>query len=143
MERTVVRSVDRAVGTGLREGVGRPVGLPLRFGWLLQLVPYEAANFASQLRAVLAEPEMVALLAASPQAERALRPLCRMLRIEAAVLAWRDLVAAEPVVVLKVPVPVAARAPMFSDFRIVFPGGLAVPPQEYSGLPARGPPGGR
>jgi hypothetical protein len=34
-----------------------------------------------QLRHVLEQPEMVALLQASPQAARVLRPLCRMLAI--------------------------------------------------------------
>jgi len=58
-----------------------PGGLPRGFGWLLPLVPQEAAGFASQLRVVLAEAEMVALLQASPQARRELRPLCRMLGI--------------------------------------------------------------
>ena len=78
-----------AVRTGGVEG--RAVGvvsvrLPRRFGWLLPLVPCHAAGFASQLRHTLAEPEMVAFLAASPAARRALMPLCRMLAIEAAVL---------------------------------------------------------
>ncbi len=53
------------------------------------MVPCEAACFAGQLRTVLAEPEMVALLEASPQARRALAPLCRMLGIEASVIAGR------------------------------------------------------
>ncbi len=60
--------------------------LPCRFGWLLGMVPFEAACFAGQLRAELAEPEMVALLAASPQARRVLGPVCRMLAIERSVL---------------------------------------------------------
>lgn len=62
------------------------LSVPNEFGWLLKLVPYEAAGFASQLRIVLAEPEMVALLAASPQVGRILRPLCRMLGVAASVL---------------------------------------------------------
>ena len=61
--------------------------LPRSFGWLLPLVPTEAACRATQLRAVLAEPEMVALIAAAPQATRLLRPLCRMLGLEPALLA--------------------------------------------------------
>ena len=60
--------------------------LPRRFGWLLPLVPCEAANYAAQLRLWLAEPEMVALLASSAQARRVLAPLCRMLGIDAAML---------------------------------------------------------
>jgi len=54
--------------------------LPHKFAWLVRLVP-EAACYGSQLRHLLAEPEMAALLAASPQARRLLRPLCRMLAV--------------------------------------------------------------
>ncbi len=54
---------------------------PHRLGWLCPLVPSEAACFAGQMRAVLAETEMQALLAACPQAVRVLGPLCRMLGI--------------------------------------------------------------
>ena len=55
--------------------------LPHKFAWLVRLVP-EAACYGSQLRHLLSEPEMAALLAASPQARRLLRPLCRMLAVE-------------------------------------------------------------
>ena len=54
--------------------------LPSKFAWLVRLVP-EAACYGSQLRHLLTEPEMAALLAASPQARRLLRPLCRMLAV--------------------------------------------------------------
>jgi hypothetical protein len=64
--------------------------LPRQFGWLLALVPCEAANFASQLRGVLAEPEMMGLLAAVPRAGHALRSVCRMLAIEPEVLIPTD-----------------------------------------------------
>ncbi len=60
--------------------------LPRSFAWLIVLVPYKAAGFASQLRYLLADPEMVALLAAAPRLGRILRPLCRMLGIEAELL---------------------------------------------------------
>jgi hypothetical protein len=60
--------------------------VPRRLAWLLPLVPCEAANYACQLRLWLAEPEMVALLAASAQARRVLKPLLRMLGIEAELL---------------------------------------------------------
>jgi hypothetical protein len=50
------------------------------------LVPYEAAGFAENLRRVLAEPEMVALLSATPRMGALLRPLCLMLGIEAALV---------------------------------------------------------
>ena len=55
--------------------------LPRRLGWLCPLVPGEAACFAEQLRQVLAEPGIQALLACCPQAVRAVAPLCRMLGI--------------------------------------------------------------
>ncbi len=54
--------------------------LPHKFAWLVRLVP-EAACYGSQLRHLLTAPEMAALLAASPQARRLLRPLCRMLAV--------------------------------------------------------------
>ena len=60
--------------------------MPHGFGWLCPLMPSYAATYAGQLRVVLAEPGMVALLAACPQAVRILKPLCRMLGIETAVL---------------------------------------------------------
>ncbi len=46
------------------------------------LMPYEAACYGGQLRTVLAEPEMVALLADVAQARRILAPVCRMLGVE-------------------------------------------------------------
>ena len=56
--------------------------LPRRFGWLVQAGGHRAAAFGSQLQHVLNAPEMAELLAASPQAGRLLRPLCRALAIE-------------------------------------------------------------
>ncbi len=58
---------------------GAPV-LPRGFAWLLRQVP-EAAPFGSQLRHLLSDPEMQALIVAAPQFGRVLRPLCRMLGI--------------------------------------------------------------
>ncbi len=54
--------------------------LPEGFAWLVRLVP-EAASYGSQLRHLLSDPEMAALLEAAPQAGRILRPLCRMLGV--------------------------------------------------------------
>ena len=54
--------------------------LPQGFAWLLRLVP-ETTHGRSQLYHLLADPEMQALIAASPEAGRILRPLCRMLGI--------------------------------------------------------------
>ncbi len=59
---------------------------PGPFGWLVRRAGWEAAGFGCQLRAVLETPEMVALLAACPQAARVLLPLCRALAIETSVL---------------------------------------------------------
>jgi hypothetical protein len=59
---------------------------PSRFAWLVRDAGWEAAGFGSQLRAVLETPEMVAFLAACPQAQHVLRPVCRMLAIETRVL---------------------------------------------------------
>ena len=56
--------------------------LPRRFGWLVKSCGHRAALFRSQLEAVLASPDMAELLAAAPQAGRALRPLCRALALE-------------------------------------------------------------
>jgi hypothetical protein len=59
---------------------------PRAFGWLVIAARHEAAVFGIQLRMILAQPEMVALLAATPQAARVLRPLCRMLAVETSLL---------------------------------------------------------
>jgi hypothetical protein len=77
---------DAAVSMASAEGQRRRVSLQPNMrgvlGWLCPLVPSAAACYAGHLRIVLAEPEMQALLAACPQAVRALGPLCRMLGIE-------------------------------------------------------------
>ena len=90
--RLVLRPAGRPGARGASRA-RRMALLPRRFGWLLPLVPGEAACFAGQIREMLAEPEMVALLAAAPQAGRVLGPLCRMLGIEAEVLEPGDAVA--------------------------------------------------
>lgn len=56
--------------------------LPCRFGWLVRAGGHRAAGFGAQLQAVMSAPEMVELLAASAQARRILRPLCRALALE-------------------------------------------------------------
>jgi hypothetical protein len=55
--------------------------LPRAFGWLGQAVA-ETRQLRTQVEMVLADPAMMALLAAEPKAVRILRPLCRMLGIE-------------------------------------------------------------
>ncbi len=57
------------------------IRLPGGNAWLVRLVP-EARVFGSQLRHLLADPEMAAMLAAAPGMGRLLRPLCRMLGVE-------------------------------------------------------------
>ncbi len=87
---------------------------PRRFGWLVRAASWEAAGFGCQLRAVLETPEMVALLAAAPQAGRVLRPLCRMLAIETAVLRpreERDVVVVPDVAVAAEEIPKRVRRP--------------------------------
>jgi len=76
----------RRAGSTVRLPKLPKVKLPRGFGWLCPLVPCQAANYGSQLRAVLGDPEMVALLKASPQARRILAPICRMLAVEPEVL---------------------------------------------------------
>ena len=65
---------------------GRRAGTPNRFptspAWLIKLVPETAAG-AWQLRSLLTDPEVLALLAAAPATMlRPLRSLCRMLDVE-------------------------------------------------------------
>ncbi len=57
-----------------------PQTLPRGFLWLLRLVP-AASSGASQVRYLLADPEITALIEAVPEAGRILRPLCHMLGI--------------------------------------------------------------
>ncbi len=70
----------RAVGAARWAPAAPFPRLPYKFAWLVRLVP-EAASYGSQLRHLLSEPEMAALLAASPQARRLLSPLCHMLAV--------------------------------------------------------------
>ena len=62
------------------------VVLPGRFGWLVRAAAWRAAVYGGQLQAVLETPELVELLIAAPQAARILRPVCRMLLVDMAVL---------------------------------------------------------
>ena len=60
----------------------RPPTLPQGFAWLARLAP-SILPLRSQVCHLLGDPELAALLAAAPGAGRILRPLCRMLGIEA------------------------------------------------------------
>jgi hypothetical protein len=63
-----------------RPGRAPPPRLPRGYAWVIRLVP-AAAPSASQLRALLTDPEMAALAQAPPM-RRLLRPLCQMLGVE-------------------------------------------------------------
>lgn len=76
----VVAVVRDACAEGLTRAASAAV-LPRQFGWLVRAGGHEAAGLRAQLQHVMAQPEMAALLAASPQAVRLLRPLCRALAI--------------------------------------------------------------
>jgi hypothetical protein len=100
------RVAARAVGTGRNAADGREravgsVRWPGRFGWLVRAASYQAAGYGCQLRTILGQPEMVALLLAAPQAARILRPVCRMLAVETSLLRPRVEGAVEP----EVPAP--------------------------------------
>src|SRR5271170_1118584 len=60
----------------------RKPGLPQKFGWVGQLMGYEARASSGWLEKQLADPEMQAFIPAAPQAGRILRPLCHMLGIK-------------------------------------------------------------
>jgi len=111
------------LGRGDRHGV---VGaLPRGFAWLLPLVPGEAACFAGQVQAVLGDADMVALLAASPQARRVMRPICRMLGIDASVLQEPARVRLLPTDAPAVaPAPVRVPRVAVDGGRVAFPRGV-------------------
>jgi hypothetical protein len=56
--------------------------LPSARAWLVKLMGWPAPCYGSHLNTMLAEPEMLALVQAAPQAGRLLRPLCRMFGID-------------------------------------------------------------
>jgi hypothetical protein len=60
-------------------GPRQPNPLPRGRGWLVRVLGHEAAGCASQLQALLAEPEAAELLALVPAAAGIIRPLGRML----------------------------------------------------------------
>jgi hypothetical protein len=74
---------------GLRIGTrtgSTPIPFPHRHAWLAVALGYIARNYASQLNHLLDQPGHAALLAATPRAQRLLRPLCHMLGIAPAAL---------------------------------------------------------
>ncbi len=83
----VPRATEKPGDTEKPRGTRKPpapaaegaIRLPRNFAWMTKLVGTEAAAAGSQLRALMEDPEMAALLAASPRMVRTLKPLCRML----------------------------------------------------------------
>jgi len=68
----------------VRAGTARVrVRLPAGKAWLVRTLGWEAAGYGSQLAHLLGEAEMQTLLAEVPAVGRILRPLCRMLGVEA------------------------------------------------------------
>jgi hypothetical protein len=76
----VPRNPPTPSGTALKPRRPTQRVLPRSAGWLIPLVP-EAAAAGSQLRHLLADPEMAALIEAAPQMRRLLGPLCRSLGV--------------------------------------------------------------
>jgi hypothetical protein len=75
------------------QGAARPTpetprlaALPTGHLWLIRAIPYEVAAYACQLQHLLSDPATVEILATYPAAARMLRPLARMLGIDAPVL---------------------------------------------------------
>ena len=65
--------------------------LPRGFGWYAKLVAPDAYGFAALLSEALAAPELIALMAAGPQAGRSLRTMCQRFGVKppaAAASAW-------------------------------------------------------
>jgi hypothetical protein len=110
-----------------RKRAAAELGWPRRFGWLVSAAKHHAAVYSAQLRAVLEAPEMVELLIAAPQARRLLRPVCRMLAIEPALLRPRaagDVEVAPEVVVPMVKIRVRTPRPPVDWGRIPLPRGV-------------------
>ena len=63
----------------------RAVGVQLPAGkaWLVRELGWEAAGYGCQLEALLAEPQMAAVVAGMPAIGRVLAPVCRMLGVAA------------------------------------------------------------
>ena len=85
-ERIVTRPAVMRVQSARRDRAPRStvrVRLPSGRDWLVRALGWEAAGYGSQLAALLAEPDMQAMLATVPAMGRLFRPLCRMLAVTA------------------------------------------------------------
>ena len=74
------------------EPVTKPLRLPNGFGWLSKRIRPDGFGTAEQLKALIAEPEMVALMADTHLAGRLLRPICHMygVKIDSLMLPKRE-----------------------------------------------------
>ncbi len=71
---------EPATGEPAPSSTPKPLRLPSRRAWLVRLVQ-PTAVFGSQLEVLLTHPDIQALIAATPQAGRILRPIFRMLGV--------------------------------------------------------------
>lgn len=76
------REIQPAAATGAPSHGALGVKLPREFGWVRRALP-ETGQFAGVLMYLLRDPETAALVEKAPEAGRILRPLCRLLGIEA------------------------------------------------------------
>ena len=95
--------------------------LPRGRFWLIGVLGYEGAGYASQLAALLAEPAAVALLAEVPAAGRILRPIARMLAIGATQRPVRPKPAARPSLEFIPPGPLAFRSHGYTWYEVPTP----------------------
>ncbi len=87
---------------------------PSRFGWLLKRMGYQTQPFRQWWEEVLKLPEVVAYLAASPQAARKMRPICRAFGISSEELGLPRKI--------RVPRPRKPRQPRYIDIPLRKPG---------------------
>jgi hypothetical protein len=111
-----------------------------RSAWLCGAVPslarrFGAAQFGSQLQYLLADPEMMALIAACPRMQRTLRPLLWMLGIEASLIRPQPpvVVAQEPADAVFVEAPLVRPShPPCGEVLAVVPDGEAQNPEVFA-----------
>jgi hypothetical protein len=95
--------------------------LPTSRGWLVDALGPEAAACATQLKTLLAEPVTAELLALAPTARRILRPLARMLAIDAVAPRPRPARAALVAAAPAAPAEVAFRSPGYTWYVVPTP----------------------
>jgi hypothetical protein len=128
----------RSVVPALR-GPEKPKLFPYTFAWLCVAVPslprrFGAAQFGGQLRHLLADPEMMALISASPRMRRTLRPLLWMLGIEASLIRPPPpvVVAQDPADAVSVTVPLVRPSYPPGEESAVMPDGEAPNPEVFA-----------